>query len=107
MDIFNLYTYQIVAIGIILVCLVYTLFFRKKIVDANVLTPDQIELLDYAVNTGFEMAEKVYDSKTPEERKKAALDYAFGVVKVSKMFDEKYLIFIRTVIEDQLNKKYW
>ena len=71
--------YLILAIGLVTVSLVWLVIGRKKAID--ILTPEQLALIDSACTKALEYAEQVCKEDPTVDRGQLALEYAFDIIK--------------------------
>lgn len=94
--------YQLAVIGVVAVAIAYTLFIKPYLKRIGMLTLEQIEFIDYAVETGVQFAEQLYKTDNTIDRHKIALDYAFDVLRKSGMIPEDYIDIIRGIVESKV-----
>jgi hypothetical protein len=109
MDFMSLFTYQNVAIAILVFCVVWMIWLkpyiqRQKDAGNIQLTDEQIAYINSVVHNSAIFANEMFKSETVEERKKLALDFAFKELENSNVLPKEYINIIRIIVEEKLNK---
>lgn len=92
--------YEWIALAIIAIVLFLDIFVKPKL--KNVLTNEQIELIDYACEKGVEFAEQMYKNGHEIDRLQVSMDFALDVIVKSGIVSERYMDIIEAVIESKV-----
>lgn len=97
--------FPLIALGIVILCMVYTIYIKPTIVKENKLTQYQLNYIDSAVNKALAYAEILYKNDPTVNKEKVAIDYAFELVKEAGVIPDQYVNIIKVIIEDKILNK--
>lgn len=98
----NLFTWQIVAIGIVGITLIYTLFIKPKLVVNKSLTTEQLAEIDKIIARGLVYAQNLYASNSEVDVKAITLEYVLAEVRLSKIIPDEYFSFVEVVVNNKI-----
>jgi hypothetical protein len=109
MDFMSLFTYQNVAIAMLVFIVLWVIWlkpFLQKKANAGeiIITEEQLKHLDDLVQNAALFANDMYHSRTADERKQLALDFAFEELEKSDIIPKEYLTIVRDIIEGKLDQ---
>jgi len=94
--------YIVVAIGLVIVSLLWVVFGRKKAI--GILTPEQITLIDNACSKALEYAEQVYKEDPTVDRGQLAMEYAFDIIKEAGIIPDAYFEIVQKMLINVVGK---